>query len=764
MKFENIPNELRQLSQWCVWRYEDVGARKPTKVPYGKDNKHVDVTNSASWITFNEACGIYNNGDYSGVGFVFSGHDPYAFIDLDDPSVLMDGTPNPNYQSDLASQIKIFREFDSYSERSPSGKGLHVIIKGEVVAGRRRSFIEVYSSNRYATFTGDIYSDRPIINQQEKLSLLWNQMGGGNAATYIYGGDQREKNTDDYILQQAENAVNGDKFRELYKGSWLNLYPSQSEADFALIDIFSFYTQNRNQITRLFRRSALGQRDKARRKDYIERMINQSFDRMLPPIDFDGFHNIINLKVAEVNQLQLPMNAPPVRSSIPMPPGLMGAIAQFIYHAAPRPVPEIAVAGAIGLMAGICGRAYNVSNTGLNQYVLLLAKTGMGKEGMRSGIDKLMNAVRTTVPTSKDFIGPNHIASGQALIKYIHKKSQCFVSILGEFGITIQNISSDQASSHERILKQVLLELYNMSGHTDVYRPSIQADLEKNTEPTNSPSFSILGESTPHSFYSVLNEEMIIEGLLPRFMLIEYDGARPDLNEQHATAVPPFDLVEKFSSLVANCAMIMHANRTINILFTPDAEELANNFDRYATAQINNTQDEVVLNLWNRAHLKAIKFAGLIAVGVNMNDPIINIDNLNMAISMVQSDIKALSAKFEKGEVGHSSSETKQIKDVIRMLKEYVIKDWESIKKYCITKNDQNLHIAKVVPYAYLSKRLVAVSSYRNDRLGPTNALKRSLSILLDSDKIREVGKKELADKFGTNQRCFVISDVSVLD
>jgi hypothetical protein len=104
-----------------------------------------------------------------------------------------------------------------------------------------------------------------------------------------------------------------------------------------------------------------------------------------------------------------------------IPPGLLGEIARFIHDAAPRPVPEIALAASIGLMAGICGRAYNISNTGLNQYVLLLAPTGTGKEAMASGISRLMSAVVTKESTkaAMDFIGPGDIASGQALLKYL---------------------------------------------------------------------------------------------------------------------------------------------------------------------------------------------------------------------------------------------------------------------------------------------------------------------------------------------------------
>ena len=121
-----------------------------------------------------------------------------------------------------------------------------------------------------------------------------------------------------------------------------------------------------------------------------------------------------------------------------VPPGFLGELAQFIYGAAPRPVPEIALAGAIGLLAGIVGRAYNVSNPpiGLNQYVLLLAPTGTGKEAIANGYSALMKSIRSAVPASADFIGPGEMASHQAVIKYMAGGQTSFVSLVGEFGIT----------------------------------------------------------------------------------------------------------------------------------------------------------------------------------------------------------------------------------------------------------------------------------------------------------------------------------------
>jgi hypothetical protein len=190
-----------------------------------------------------------------------------------------------------------------------------------------------------------VYGDvRQIFNQQEKLTQLWEQMGKDGVKAIYYDGTEPETQADKEIIDVAINASNGDKFLKLHKGEWQDFYGSQSEADFAYIDIIAFYTKNRAQIVRIFRSSALGKRDKAKRIDYVDGMVNRSFDRMLPPIDFEGFKNLVedglNKPKAEPQSTALTIASP--SSTIELPPGIMGEIAQYVYAAAPRPVPEIA--------------------------------------------------------------------------------------------------------------------------------------------------------------------------------------------------------------------------------------------------------------------------------------------------------------------------------------------------------------------------------------------------------------------------------------
>lgn len=763
--FENIPLEMQLYSQWVVWRYEDTDSAKPTKVPYcPRNNRLASVVDPLTWASFAEAVhAVEANNWYDGIGFVLTESDPFAFIDLDDAK---------GDQISLDRQIKIYNEFDSFAERSPSGAGLHIIVRGSVPSGRRRSFVEIYSSQRYMTMTGDVYRNAPIRDFNELLNTLWGQMASGSAATSFYAGLAEAKETDEIIIQRATAAANGDKFSALLAGNWQDYYTSQSEADFAFVDIVAFYSQNRAQIARIFRSSGLGQRDKAKRSDYVNYMLNRCFDRMLPPVDIDGLRNQINEAVDARNRkdtqapIEQPAKAEPPKIAesganvYSVPPGLVGEIAQYIYAQAPRPVPEIALAGSLGLIAGIVGRAYNVSGTGLNQYVLLLAPTGTGKEAIASGIDKLMAAVVRTVPASVDFIGPGEIASSQALIKYMSKTANSFVSLVGEFGIYLQQMASVNAAPHLVGLRRMLLALYNKSGQGQILRPSIYSDREKNTASVLAPALTLLGESTPEKFYEGLHEGMIAEGLLPRFTIIEYHGDRPPLNPAHIYAQPSFDLIEKLSTICAHSLMLNNQHKTVDVQFAKDAKIAFDEFDKHCDLNINSSDKEVRRHLWNRAHIKAMKLAALVAVGLNPYEPTVTTEIATWAIDLIVADVRNLLARFDAGEIGVDNDETKQLAQLIRVVKDYLTSPWSELEKYKC--GSAHLHSERIIPYSYLHKRLSQVSVFRKDRLGNSGSLKRALKTLTERGDIQEISRAKLATDYKTTAVCFMVSNKKV--
>jgi putative DNA primase/helicase len=152
---ENIPAELKMRPQWVVWRYEERDG-KETKVPYRakRPDAKAYTTDLITWATFGEALAVYERGAADGVGFVFSSGDPYAGVDLD-------GCRDPESGHLEEWAVRMIDGLRGYAEISPSGEGVHVIVKGRLPEGVKHKIerengggVEAYSERRFFTMTG----------------------------------------------------------------------------------------------------------------------------------------------------------------------------------------------------------------------------------------------------------------------------------------------------------------------------------------------------------------------------------------------------------------------------------------------------------------------------------------------------------------------------------------------------------------------------------------------------------------------------------
>jgi primase-polymerase (primpol)-like protein len=85
--------------------------------------------------------------------------------------------------------------------------------------------------------------------------------------------------SDEQVLEACRRAENAMKFEALYDRGDVRAYHGgdDSVADLALLGILSFYTQDETQLERLFSSSALGRREKWRRRDdYRKRTIGRA--------------------------------------------------------------------------------------------------------------------------------------------------------------------------------------------------------------------------------------------------------------------------------------------------------------------------------------------------------------------------------------------------------------------------------------------------------------------------------------------------------
>jgi primase-polymerase (primpol)-like protein len=151
----NFPKEILPLRRWFGWRKERCPIKhRPVKVPYNPANGyHASVSDPSTWASVDEAIASVEKYKLDGIGFAFTEDDDIIGVDLD--KCILDGKLNEIATGFLAKAPK------TYVEKSPSGKGLHALLRGklppEAGKGKRNTQkgVEMYASSRYFTMTGD---------------------------------------------------------------------------------------------------------------------------------------------------------------------------------------------------------------------------------------------------------------------------------------------------------------------------------------------------------------------------------------------------------------------------------------------------------------------------------------------------------------------------------------------------------------------------------------------------------------------------------
>lgn len=751
MDMRFFPAELRALPQWMVAGSGDPSSKEYKRPINAKTGNWGSPTDPKTWCTFEEAM----ESPYPLKGFVFNESDPYAVIDLDTYKAKNDQVKNLH--------AEILRHAETYNELSQSGLGTHIIGLGSVLEGANNeaNSLEVYSTGRFMICTGNTSLAKPLADIQDLLNYLYPLLKQGGTKGAVnwrdLGAGEESHISDADLVETISNAQNGDKFDRLCAGDMSDYGNDWSDADAALIQFLCWYTPDNIQVQRVFMMSKLAERDKAHRPDYVPRTIANMRAKIaadeIPLVDASAIlERAQAIAAAQPAPVVEAESAPAVVAPIiapakdmTFPPGLVGEIATYLMGASIRPVAEAALAGAIAVTAGIVGRNFNISATGLNQYILYLAKTGTGKEAIQSGIDRLFAEVQKTVPAATRFLGPAHFSSGPALVKRFGEQP-CFSSILGEFGHRLKAMTHPRANGAEKTLMAAMLDLYAKSGWGQMLRSSVYSDKEKNTEIVHAPALTMLGESEPDGFFAGLDESSIASGFLPRFMVIEYTGDRPSRNRSAWTA-PPADLVTRVADL-CGAVLGMEQSATCTVVqMDAAALKLLDIFDEYADDQIRGGT-EVNRQLWNRAHLKALRLSALIAVGVNPYNAVVSHEEAAWSIDMVKRDISTMIDRFTAGDVGEGDSKLQA--DLVRVIAKYFKEGSDTWSAY---------HAKGCVPGRFLQQRTGNRSAFKNHKLGSNRALKDTLAMMVETGLLVQIAKKQTTEWFKTGSLVYGLGE-----
>lgn len=230
--------------------------------------------------------------EVAGVGIILEAAS-LCGVDFDDVIREKDGQKETSREA-----RQIWEYLDSYTELSPSGTGVHVLLKADKPSGgickiksrftdddgvivteedgsEAVTEYEMYSSGRYFTFTGKTLSgeDRGLESRQKELNDLYNFFNMRNEKAQAQrqrsssvtasrrqtrSGRFSDDSTDDELWRKMFSSKNGATIKRLFDGDLSVCGGDHSACDLALCDHLAYWTDcDTDRMDRMFRQSAL---------------------------------------------------------------------------------------------------------------------------------------------------------------------------------------------------------------------------------------------------------------------------------------------------------------------------------------------------------------------------------------------------------------------------------------------------------------------------------------------------------------------------
>ncbi len=422
------------------------------------------------------------------------------------------------------------------------------------------------------------------------------------------------------------------------------------------------------------------------------------------------------------------------------PPGFVGKIAQYLYCQSASPVPEYAIATAIGLFAGICGRGWIYSGTGLNHDIIVLGASGTGKNVVHQGTANVVRQLSGT-PVST-FIFHGKMASSPALVKSL-ANNPCFLQITGEVGKMYRAYAKSRHGDAIDQLFTTKLDLWERSGPDGVGVGIQYSDADYNVEGgiLAGIAHSTLGESTPEVFYRALSTDMMNDGLLSRLWIFEFEGADPDFYEHRLTEMPSA-WTDYFRQIVLAASGRLGQQPVDH---TPEAEAALKSFGVDCRNEKQNAgQDPARRQLWVRAYEKVIRLAALLAVADNYVAPRISVEHVDWAVMALSVTNHNIQRRVCDGVISDDADHTREQMVLQRCER------WFSTPRK--VESEEVLRKANIVSRRYLQQELASKDTFKNHRLGAVTVFNLTMKSLVDNGYLVEMEKLRLAETFGVGR------------
>jgi hypothetical protein len=751
MNFDRIPQELVDKRQWVCFDIEG-----DLKIPYTPGTSNRAASNqSSTWRSFRAACRDVEEGKRQYIGYCFSSDDPFVFIDLDDPTDEF--------------QQEVFNHFVTYCQRSIGGQGVHLIGRGTFSGpGRhpKKPAMGVFQQERFCLMTGDVIEGREEIRQfpTRHLQALVDSLGKTPAGHEQVELSSAPRSVADMSIFEMGVDTFPVKFHELTNGNWSRFeefHGDHSAADHALIAMLCDLTDCDEQVRDLFKMSGMWTSERQQKKaahgpdGYIDRTIRkirskQHYEKGLResiPLAFVEAEEVPEEKVViEVveKKRKKPSEQPQGNTDLieSLPPGLLKEIVEYSFQTSFHPLQEASLCVGMMLLSGLCGRGYlTPTNSGLNLWMVLVGGTSCGKDEYQVGLKRVLKYASTKAPHIRKIFG-GEVVSGPGIEESLTKTKR-FISYFPEFGDSFRLIANPAAPEHVKTLNRGLLNSFNAAGLGGSIEGRRKAKQEEATV-IERPCLCLAGEATPESLYDNMTTRELSTGFLQRFILLDVPQSSWSMKEnpQHGEALPK-SLLQRVANLAMSMDMTDATDKFIQVGATRAAGSLLGEYRRGKRAEVLTCGNGLVhKELINRAGVKALRVASLLAVSADSDVPVIEEIHAEWAIQFIERTDGSLLQRFNSGDIG--AGQVKQ-ESVIRHF-------FEEERKRALKGKSKSVKLSGGVLHENLKAAVVNHTAFAGDKAGAVSAFERAITQLVSAGSITRVPPAEALAHFGVSK------------
>lgn len=335
--------------------------------------------------------------------------------------------------------------------------------------------------------------------------------------------------------------------------------------------------------------------------------------------------------------------APALPSFMLNPPGILGDIARWITATAPKSQPELSLCAAIALGSVVMGRTYRSQYGNFTSlYLVMIAKSTEGKEHPQACVEKILAASGLT-----NRIGGSGYTSSGAVYSALLKEP-AHIATIDEMGKLLK-VSRAKGQSHSEAALDKLVEAF---GRQDgVLRPPTYSTMTLTKAQTgnvervvHNPAITILGATTPATFYDNLTDDLVKDGFLGRCIIVESKQPR-QLTRFVDRTDPPAKIIEWCQRVhvagagAGNLADALPADMpavTIELPFDDSCRVLMDAFENRLNDAKNACEPEGLDVLLGRTLEKALKLSMIVCKAENPDNRAVMPHHLEWAIQFVE--------------------------------------------------------------------------------------------------------------------------------